>query len=135
MPSSVPFLDLAQATRPLLPELNEAAARVLRHGIYIDGPEVTQLERELASYVGVGDCVSCSSGTVALTMALMALEIGVGDEVIVPAYTFAAPLEAIMMLGATAVLADIEPGTCLVSRESIESLITPRTRAIIAVSL
>lgn len=135
MPANVPFLDLSRATEPLLPELNEAAARVLRHGAYIDGPEVVQLERELTAYAGSGDCISCSSGTVALTMVLMALNIGVGDEVIVPAYTFAASLEPILLLGATPVLADIEPGTCLVSQESIESLVTTRTRAIIAVSL
>jgi UDP-2-acetamido-2-deoxy-ribo-hexuluronate aminotransferase len=135
MSASVPFLDLSIAERPLLPELLSATEQVLRHGAYVSGPEVGQLEQALAAYVGVNECVSCSSGTTALLMALIALDIGPGDEVIVPAYTFAAPLEVVLLRGATPVLADIEPATCLIDVTSATQLIGPRTKAIIAVSL
>lgn len=135
MPDSVPFLDLSMDRAPFYSELLAASAQVLAHGQYIGGPEVARLEAALARYVGVPECLSCSSGTTALLMALIALEVGPGDEVIVPAYTFAAPVEAILLRGATPVLADIDPVTCLVSIESVENLLGPRTRAIIAVSL
>lgn len=135
MPSSIPFVDLSTSNLPLLPELAAASERVLRHGAFISGPEVELLESALCEYVGVGNCISCSSGTTALLMALMALDIGPGDEVILPAYTFAAPAEAVLLSGAKPVFADIEPGSCLISPNSVESLLTARTRAVIAVSL
>jgi UDP-2-acetamido-2-deoxy-ribo-hexuluronate aminotransferase len=135
MSVEVPFLDLQPIHSQLLPELMAASERVYRHGRFIGGAEVDLLEQTLAEYVGVPHCVTCSSGTMALTLSLMALGIAPGDEVIVPAYTFAAPVEAVLLLGATPVLADIDVDTCTLSVESAQALITSRTRAIIAVSL
>lgn len=135
MSIKVPLLDLQPIHSQLLPELMAASERVYRHGRFIGGPEVDQLEQALADYVGVPHCITCSSGTMALTLSLMALGIAPGDEVIVPAYTFAAPVEAVLLLGATPVLADVEVDTCTVSVKSVQSLITSRTRAIITVSL
>lgn len=135
MSAEVPFLDLHSIHAALLPELMAASERVYRHGRFIAGPEVEHLEAALATHVGVPHCVTSSSGTTALLMSLMAVGVGPGDEVIVPAYTFAAPVEVILLLGAIPVLADIETGTCTVSLDSVTSLVTSRTRAIIAVSL
>src|SRR6478736_5418994 len=135
MSAEVLMFDAAAVHAPLQPELEAACARVLRHGRFILGPEVTQLESQLAGFVGVEHCISCSSGTMALQMALMALGIGPGDEVIVPTFTFAAPVEAVLLLGATPVLADIEPGTHTLAAASAASLVGKRTRAIVAVSL
>jgi UDP-2-acetamido-2-deoxy-ribo-hexuluronate aminotransferase len=135
MPAEVAMFDAAAVHAPLQQELQAACERVLRHGRFILGPEVAQLESELAGAVGVEHCITCSSGTMALQMALMALGIGPGDEVILPTFTFAAPIEAVLLLGATPVLADIEPGTHTLSAASAASLVTGRTRAIIAVSL
>lgn len=135
MPADIPFLDLQPIHAELLPELMAASERVYRHGRFVAGPEVERLERALADHVGVPHCVTSASGTTALLLSLMASGVGPGDEVIVPAYTFAAPLEVALLLGATPVLADIDARTCTVSVESVRSLITSRTRAIIAVSL
>ena len=135
MSADIPFVDLNSVHAPLLPALMAASERVYRHGRFVDGPEVAQLERALAEHVGVAHCVTCASGTMALQLSLMALGIGPGDEVIVPAYTFAAPVEAILLAGATPVLADIEADTCTIAVASAQALITPKTRAIIAVSL
>ncbi|GAB3349023.1 DegT/DnrJ/EryC1/StrS family aminotransferase [Lysobacter tyrosinilyticus] len=134
MSPELPFFDASALHAPLLQELQEAAARVHGHGRYIGGPEVAELEARLGDEVGA-HCVTCSSGTMALCMALMALGVGAGDEVIVPAYTFAAPVEAVLLLGAIPVLADIEADTCILSATAATAAITPRTRAIIAVSL
>jgi UDP-2-acetamido-2-deoxy-ribo-hexuluronate aminotransferase len=133
--AEVVMFDAAAVHSPLQHELEAACARVFRHGRFILGPEVAQLEGELARFVGVEHCISCGSGTVALQMALMALGIGPGDEVIVPTFTFAAPVEVVLLLGATPVLADIEPVTHTLSADSAASLVNERTRAIIAVSL
>lgn len=99
------------------------------------GPEVTELESRLAQDVGVAHAITCSSGTTSLQIALMALDLMPGDEIILPAFTFAAPLEVVLLLGLKAILADIDPYTYAIDTDSVASLITPRTRAIIAVSL
>src|SRR4249919_3148884 len=111
MASDIAMFDAPALHGPLLAELEAAAAAVFRHGRFILGPEVAELETRLANYVGVRHCITCGSGTTALIMALMALGIGPGDEVILPAFTFAAPIEAVLLLGAIPVLADIEAGT------------------------
>lgn len=131
----VPFVDLAAEWLLLKEDVSARIARVFEHGQFVMGPEVSELERCLADDVGVGFAITCSSGTTALQMALMALGIGPGDEVILPAFTFAAPLEAVLLLGAKPVLADIDPITYCIDVNSVTQLVTPRTKAIIAVSL
>lgn len=131
----VPFVDLATEWLLLKEDVSARIARVFEHGQFVMGPEVSELERRLAEDVGVGFAMTCSSGTTALQMALMALGIGPGDEVILPAFTFAAPLEAVLLLGAKPVLADIDPITYCIDVNSVTQLVTPRTKAIIAVSL
>jgi UDP-2-acetamido-2-deoxy-ribo-hexuluronate aminotransferase len=108
---------------------------VLAHGAYINGPEVALLETMLAQYVGVEHCVGLSSGTDALLVAMMALGIGAGDEVITTPFTFIATGEMIAFLGARAVFVDIDPKTYNIDPALIEAAITPRTKAIVPVSL
>lgn len=131
----VPFVDVAGEWSLRKAEALKRIERVFEHGQFVMGPEVEELEARLEQDTGVGNAIACSSGTTALLMALMALDLAPGDEVILPAYTFAAPLEAVLLLGAKAVLADIDPGTYTVDPDSVALLIGPRTRAIIAVSL
>lgn len=131
----IPFIDLQAQYRALKTDIDEAIQRVLDHGAYIMGPEVAQLEQALADYVGVRHCVTVASGTEALLIALMALDIGPGDEVIVPAFTFAATAEVVLLAGATPVMADIEPDTCNIDVASLDALLSERTRAIMPVSL
>ncbi|WP_227842041.1 DegT/DnrJ/EryC1/StrS family aminotransferase [Vreelandella zhuhanensis] len=115
--------------------LENAIQTVLAHGRFVLGPEVETLEHRLAARVGVAHCISCASGTDALQIALMALDIGPGDEVIVPGFSFIATAESVMLTGATPVYVDIEPHTCLIDPSAIEAAVTPRTRAIMPVSL
>jgi UDP-2-acetamido-2-deoxy-ribo-hexuluronate aminotransferase len=129
------FIDLATQQKRLGPRLEEAIRRVLAHGRYVLGPEVEELERQLATRVGVAHCISCANGTDALQVAQMALGIGPGDEVIVPGFSFIATAESILLNGARPVYADIEPDTCLIDADHLEAMITPRTRAIMPVSM
>lgn len=131
----IPFVDLRSQYHLLKAEIDTAIARVLEHGQFIMGPEVAEMEQALANYTGVGHCISVASGTEAMLIALMALGIGPGDEVITPAFTFAATAEVVILVGATPVLVDIEPHTCNIDVALIEAAITERTRAIIPVSL
>lgn len=131
----VPFIELAPEWLPLKEEVLAGISRVFDHGQFIMGPEVRELERQLAEDAGVPFAITCSSGTTALQMALMALGIEPGDEVILPAFTFAAPLEVVLLLGARPVLADIDPETFCIDIDSVARMITRRTKAIIAVSL
>jgi len=110
-------------------------ARVLDHGEFIRGPEVLELECALAGFTGVPYCVSCGNGTDALQIALMALGIGPGDEVIVPAFSFFASAEAVLLVGATPVFADVDETTALIDVGDVRRHIGPRTRAVIPVSL
>jgi UDP-2-acetamido-2-deoxy-ribo-hexuluronate aminotransferase len=129
------FIDLKsqyQASRDLI---NGRIQAVLDHGQYIMGPEVAELEERLAQYTGARHCITVASGTEALLIALMALGVGRGDEVITTPFTFIATAEAIVLLGATPVFADIDPVTCNIAPALIEEKITSRTRAIIPVSL
>ncbi len=132
---SMPFLDLAAQQARLRPQLERSMETVLRHGRYVLGPEVAELERKLADYVGVAHCITVSSGTDALLMALMALGIGPGDEVITTPFTFIATAEVITLVGARPCFVDVDAKTCLLDPARIEKAITPKTRAIIPVSL
>ncbi len=131
----IPFVDLQAQYRAHKQNIDACIHRVLDHGQYILGPEVEELERRLAARVGVAHCISCSSGTDALLLALMALGIGAGDEVITTPFTFFATGETVSLLGAVPVLVDIEPDTKNLDPALIEAAITPRTRAILPVSL
>jgi UDP-2-acetamido-2-deoxy-ribo-hexuluronate aminotransferase len=129
------FIDLKAQYATLKPDIDAAIHRVLDHGQYIMGPEVRQLETALAERVGAKHCVTVSSGTEALLIALMALDLQPGDEVITTPFTFAATAEVIALLGAKPVFVDIEPDTCNIDPTLIEAAITPKTRAIMPVSL
>lgn len=129
------FIDLKTQYRRIKPSVDARIAKVLEHGQYILGPEVAELESVLAGYVGTRHCVAASSGTDTLLMALMALGIGPGDEVITVPFTFIATGEMIALAGATPVFVDIEPRTYNLDPARLEAAITPRTRAIMPVSL
>ena len=129
------FIDLKAQYATLKTDIDAAIHRVLDHGQYIMGPEVKQLETALAERVGARHCVTVSSGTEALLIALMALDLQPGDEVITTPFTFAATAEVIALLGAKPVFVDIEPDTCNIDPTRIEAAITPKTRAIMPVSL
>ncbi|NDY92601.1 DegT/DnrJ/EryC1/StrS family aminotransferase [Ideonella livida] len=129
------FIDLQAQYAALKGEINAAIQRVLDHGQYIMGPEVAQVEQALAAFVGVKHCITVASGTEALLIALMALELQPGDEVITTPFTFAATAEVIALLGGVPVFVDVQPDTCNLDPAWIEAAITPRTRAIMPVSL
>jgi dTDP-4-amino-4,6-dideoxygalactose transaminase len=133
--ASVPLFDLQAQYRELQPELEAAVMRVLASGQVILGPEVAALEAEVAAYCGVGHGVGCGSGTDALSLALHALELGCGDEVILPAFTFFATAGSVSRTGARPVFCDIDPNTYNLDPTQVESKITPRTRAILVVHL
>ncbi|KAG1189577.1 hypothetical protein G6F35_014065 [Rhizopus arrhizus] len=115
--------------------INSRIQKVLDHGQYIMGPEVKELETALAAYTGAKHCITVASGTEALLIALMALGVKAGDEVITTSFTFVATAEVIVLLGAVPVFVDVEPDTCNIKVSEIEAKITPRTKAIIPVSL
>jgi UDP-2-acetamido-2-deoxy-ribo-hexuluronate aminotransferase len=129
------FIDLKSQYRRIQSSVNARIQKVLEHGQYVLGPECTELEALLADYVGTRHCVAASSGTDTLLIALMALEIGPGDEVITSPFTFIATGEMIALAGATPVFVDIEKHTCNLDPALIERAITPRTKAIMPVSL
>lgn len=129
------FIDLACQQARIKDDLDRRIAAVLAHGRYIMGPEVAELEQQLAARVGVEHCIGVASGTDALLVAMMALGIGAGDEVITTAFSFIATGETIALLGARPVFADIDRDTWNLDPTDIEACITPRTRAIIPVSL
>lgn len=129
------FIDLKAQYQDSRESINARIQAVLDHGQYIMGPEVAELEQRLAAYTGARHCITVSSGTEALLISLMALGIGPGDEVITTPFSFIATSEAIVLLGATPVLVDIERSTCNLDPSLIEARITPRTRAILPVSL
>lgn len=131
----IPILDLTRQHRQLRPELERAFGEVLDAGAFINGPNVKALEEEVARYIGVPYAVGLNSGTDALHLALRALDIGPGDEVITTPFTFVATTEAIGMVGATPVFVDIDPATFNIDPLAIEAAITPRTKAIIPVHL
>ena len=133
--SLTPFVDLKTQYAALREKIDARMRAVLEHGQYIMGPEVRELEQRLAEYTGAKHAVTCASGTEALLIALMALDVKPGDEVITTPFTFVATAEMIVLLGAIPVFVDVERDTCNIDASRIEAAITPRTRAIMPVSL
>lgn len=131
----IPILDLTEQYRSIKPEIDAAVGAVLAGGHYIMGPNVKALEREIAAYVGARHAVALNSGTDALHLALRALGIGPGDEVITSPFTFVATTEAIGIVGARPVFVDIDPATFALDPALVETAITPRTKAILPVHL
>jgi len=131
----IPFIDLAAQQDRLRPEIEAGIAKVLEHGKYILGPEVAMLEERLAEYTGAEHCITCANGTDALQIALMALGVGPGDEVITPGFSYIATAEAVVLLGAKVVYVDIDPSTYALDPDLLNAAITSRTKAIIPVSL
>lgn len=129
------FIDLKAQQDRIRDKIDANIKKVLDHGKYIMGPEVYELEEKLADYVGVKHCVGVSSGTDALLIAMMALGIKAGDEVITTPFTFIATGETIVLIGAKPVYVDINPKTYNIDPNKIEAAITPKTKAIMPVSL
>ena len=129
------FIDLEQQQNRIKKQIDTNITKVLAHGRYIMGPEVSELEEQMADYVGVKYCIGVSSGTDALLIAMMALEIGPGDEVITTPFTFIATSEMIKLLGAKPVFVDIDPQTYNIDPAKISSAITNNTKLILPVSL
>ncbi len=135
MTDTIEFIDLKAQYRSLKPAIDARIAGVLDHGRYIMGPEIAELEGRLATYVDVDHCISVASGTEALLIALMALGVGPGDEVVTTPFTFASTAEVIALVGATPVFVDIDLADCNIDASMIEAAITPATKAIMPVSL
>lgn len=131
----VPLCDIQAQYRKLQPQFEAAVARVLASGQVILGPEVTALEEEIADYCGSSHGIGCGSGTDALSLALLALEIGPGDEVILPTFTFFATAGSVCRTGARPVFVDIDPLTFNLDPIQVENKITSRTKAILVVHL
>jgi UDP-2-acetamido-2-deoxy-ribo-hexuluronate aminotransferase len=129
------FVDLRTQYAALRESVNARIQRVLDHGQYVMGPEVRELEDRLAAWTGAGHCIAVASGTEALLIALLALEVKPGDEVITTPFTFAATAEMIALIGAQPVFVDVEADTANIDAAKIEAAITPRTRAIMPVAL
>lgn len=132
---NIPFIDLKTQYEILKPQIQARINTVLEHGQYIMGPEVRELEERLENYTGAKHCITVASGTEALLIALMALDIKPGDEIITTPFTFVATAEVIVLLGAVPVFVDIEPDTCNIDASKIEAAITTKTKAIMPVSL
>jgi len=132
---TIPLADLVAQYRTIQTDVDAAIRSVLESGHFILGPNSTALEQEVAAYVGVGHAVGVASGTDALILALRAIGIGPGDEVIVPDYTFLATASAVLHASASPVLVDVDPKTYCIDLEAVVARITPRTRAIIPVHL
>jgi len=131
----IEFIDLKTQQARIKDKIDAGIQRVLDHGQYILGPEVAELEARLAEFVGAKYCITCANGTDALQIAQMALDIGPGDEVITPGFTYIATAETVALLGAKPVYVDVDLRTYNLDPALLEAAITPRTKAIIPVSL
>lgn len=131
----IEFIDLKKQQARIKDDIDVAIQGVLAHGQYILGPEVQELEAQLASFVGAKYCITCANGTDALQIALMALGVGAGDEVITPGFSYIATAEAAAVLGAKVIYVDVDSKTYNMDPRLLESKITDKTKAIIPVSL
>src|SRR5215218_288572 len=131
----VPLFDTATPLAPLRGDIDTAMSRVVDSAKFILGPEVGAFEREFAAYCGAGHAIGVANGTDALTIALRALGVGPGDEVVVPSFTFYASAEAIPPTGARPVFCDVDPETFCVTPETVRAAMTPRTKAVMVVHL
>ncbi len=131
----IPFIDLKAQRARIAESLNRRMNTVLDSGTFINGPEITELEAVLAQFTGAPHAIACANGTDALQVALMAIDLRPGDEVITPSFTFIATAEAIALLGGKPVFVDVDPRTYNIDPNLIEQKITPRTRAIMPVGL
>ncbi len=131
----VSFIDLAAQQARIKTQIDASITKVLAHGKYINGPEVDQLETELCNYSGANYCISCGNGTDALQVALMAIGVGPGDEVITPGFSYIATAETAALLQANLKFVDIDLDTYNINVDSIKNAITAKTKAIIPVSL
>ena len=131
----IKFLDLHKVNERFRPEMDEATKRVLDSGWYLLGKECEAFEQEFAAYCGVKHCIGCANGIDALKLIIQAYGFGAGDEIIAPANTYIASLISISANGATPVLVEPDPATCLINPDLIERAITPRTKAIMVVHL
>ena len=131
----IPLVDVKAQYEPLLPRIREAIEGVLATADFILGPNVAAFEQEAAGYLGVREAIGVANGTDALVLVLDALDVGPGDEVICPSFTFYATAEAIARRGATPVFADVDAATMNLDPEDVAARVTPRTKAIIAVHL
>jgi len=131
----VPLFDTATPLAPLRERLHAAASGVIDSGRYILGPEVAAFEGELAEHLGVRHVVGVANGTDAISLALQAMGVGPGDDVVVPSFTFYASAEAIPATGARPVFCDVDPETACVTAQTVEAALTPKTKAVITVDL
>lgn len=129
------MVDLVGQHAKIQPELDEAIGRVMATGAFVKGPEVAAFARELAEFTGSKHVIPCGNGTDALQIALMALGIGPGDEVITTGFTFISTVEVVALMGAKPVLVDVHPDTFTINPEQVRAAITPRTKAIVPVHL
>ena len=132
---AVPLFDTSTPLEPIRGDLRARIDAVLERGTYILGPEVAGFEAEFAAHLGTGHAIGVANGTEALTIALRALGVGPGDEVVVPSFTFYASAEAIPPTGARPVFCDVDPETFCVTEETVRAALTPRTKAVIVVHL
>lgn len=132
---TIPFIDLKAQYQALKEPINQRIQTVLEHGQFIMGPEVEELERKLNEFTGTKHCLVAASGTDAAVIAMMAMGIGPGDEVIMPAFSFIATAETVVLVGATPVYVDIDPCTFNLDFRQLEKALSPKTKAIQPVSL
>jgi UDP-2-acetamido-2-deoxy-ribo-hexuluronate aminotransferase len=132
---SIPFIDIKAQHHALKSEIEARIQKVLEHCQFILGPEVTELETALAKYCGVKHAITCASGTDAQLLAMMAKEIGPGDEVIVPSFSFMATAETVVLLGATPVYVDVDEDTFCLDVSQLDQALSSKTKAIQPVSL
>jgi dTDP-3-amino-3,4,6-trideoxy-alpha-D-glucose transaminase len=132
---AIPLFDTSAALEPLRADIKAAVSGVLDSGRYVLGPEVAALEGEFAAYCGAEHAIGVANGTDAITIALRAMGVGPGDEVVVPSFTFYASAEAIPPTGATPVFCDIDPDNYCATAETVKAVLTPRTKAVIVVHL
>ncbi len=131
----IPLFDSRAVLAPLIPEIQQRVSEVIERGHFVLGPEVQAFEREFGAYLGVQDVVGVANGTDAITIALRALGVQPGDEVVVPSFTFYASVEAVVAAGAHPVFCDVDRDTRNVTAATVRAALTPATKAVVAVDL